>query len=62
MRRIIEADEQFEKINLGIEEAIAWAKQNEQPYKLELLMTYRGLGQLLLATSTRGAWCKNRDR
>jgi len=37
MRRIIEADEQFEKINLGIEEAIAWAKQNEQPYKLELL-------------------------
>jgi threonyl-tRNA synthetase len=37
MRRIIEADEQFEKINMGIEDAIEWAKQNEQPYKLELL-------------------------
>jgi threonyl-tRNA synthetase len=37
MRRIIETDEQFEKIDLSIEEAIDWAKQNDQPYKLELL-------------------------
>jgi threonyl-tRNA synthetase len=37
MHRIIEADELFEKINLSIEEAIEWAKQNDQPYKLELL-------------------------
>lgn len=37
MHKIIEADEQFEKMSLSIEEAIEWAKQNEQPYKLELL-------------------------
>jgi threonyl-tRNA synthetase len=37
MRRIIETDEPFEKIHLSIEDAIEWAKQNDQPYKLELL-------------------------
>lgn len=37
MRKIIKADELFEKINLSIDEAIEWAKQNDQPYKLELL-------------------------
>jgi threonyl-tRNA synthetase len=37
MRRIIEADERFEKISLTMNEAVEWAKQNEQPYKLELL-------------------------
>ena len=37
MHKIIEADEQFEKIDLSIDDAIEWAKQNDQPYKLELL-------------------------
>jgi len=37
MHKIIEADEQFEKIDLSIEDAIEWARQNDQPYKLELL-------------------------
>ena len=37
MRRIIEADEPFEKILFSIGDANEWAKQNEQPYKLELL-------------------------
>jgi len=37
MQQIIDADEQFERISLSIEEAIEWAKQNNQPYKLELL-------------------------
>jgi threonyl-tRNA synthetase len=37
MRKIIEADEPFEKIILSIDKAIEWAQQNNQPYKLELL-------------------------
>ncbi len=37
MKKIIKANEPFEKIELEIEEAIKWAQDNEQPYKLELL-------------------------
>ncbi len=37
MRKIIKADEPFERFELSIDEAIAWAKKYGQPYKLELL-------------------------
>jgi threonyl-tRNA synthetase len=37
MKAIIKADEPFEHFEMGIDEAIEWAKQNEQPYKEELL-------------------------
>ncbi len=37
MAKIIAADDDFIKTTKPIEEAIAWAKDNSQPYKLELL-------------------------
>ena len=37
MRGIIEYGDNFEKIEMPIDEAIEWAKQNNQPYKQELL-------------------------
>src|ERR1700689_143426 len=44
MRKIIAADEPFERFEMNIDEAIAWAKQNEQPYKLELLNDLKRAG------------------
>jgi threonyl-tRNA synthetase len=37
MKAIIKAKEPFEHFEMDIDEAIDWAKQNEQPYKEELL-------------------------
>jgi threonyl-tRNA synthetase len=37
MRKIIEADQPFERIEKAIDEAIAWARETKQPYKEELL-------------------------
>ncbi len=37
MRGIIEYGDSFEKIEMSIDEAILWAKENNQPYKEELL-------------------------
>lgn len=37
MQKIIKANEPFEQFDMTIEEAVAWAKKYEQPYKLELL-------------------------
>ncbi len=37
MRKIIKAAEPFERFEMPILEAIEWARQNEQPYKEELL-------------------------
>jgi threonyl-tRNA synthetase len=37
MRKIISADEPFEQLEMEIGAAIDWARQSEQPYKLELL-------------------------
>src|SRR5258708_1531017 len=37
MKRIIEANEPFEKVEMPIDEALSWAKDNDQPYKEELL-------------------------
>lgn len=37
MRRIIGASQDFEKFSMPIDQAIDWARQNNQPYKEELL-------------------------
>jgi threonyl-tRNA synthetase len=37
MRRIITEAQDFERFTLPVDEAIAWAKENSQPYKEELL-------------------------
>lgn len=47
MRRIIKKDIQFETYELGIDEAIKWAKNNKQEYKLELLNDLKRSGTTL---------------
>jgi threonyl-tRNA synthetase len=37
MRKIIAADEPFERFETGVDEAIQWSNDNDQPYKAELL-------------------------
>src|ERR1700761_5875695 len=37
MKKIIDAAELFERVEMPILDAISWAEQNEQPYKKELL-------------------------
>lgn len=44
MKQVIEADQKFEKFELPIDEAIAWAKEHDQPYKLELLNDLKRAG------------------
>lgn len=44
MQAIIKADEPFERLEMSIDQAIDWAKQNEQPYKLELLNDLKRAG------------------
>lgn len=44
MQKIIKANEQFEHFDMPIDEAVAWAKKYEQPYKLELLNDLKRTG------------------
>lgn len=44
MKAVIEADYPFEKSELPIDEAIKWAKTNNQPYKQELLNDLKRAG------------------
>jgi threonyl-tRNA synthetase len=44
MKQIIAAREPFEKFEMGIDEAIAWAKKYEQPYKADLLNDLKRAG------------------
>lgn len=44
MRKIIEADETFERSERPIDEAIEWAKSTNQPYKVELLNDLKRAG------------------
>lgn len=44
MRGIIEYGDAFEKIEMPIDEAIKWAKENSQPYKEELLNDLKRAG------------------
>ena len=44
MRKIIAADEPFERFEMPVDEAIRWATENEQPYKVELLNDLKRAG------------------
>lgn len=44
MRKIIEADQPFERFEKPIDEAIAWAREAKQPYKEELLNDLKRAG------------------
>lgn len=44
MRKIIAEDQPFERFELPIDEAVAWAEKEEQPYKLELLNDLKRAG------------------
>lgn len=44
MRKVIAADELFEHFDMNIDEAIDWARQAEQPYKIELLNDLKRAG------------------
>jgi len=44
MKKVIASKVAFEKTSLPIDEAIIWAKDNEQPYKLELLNDLKRAG------------------
>lgn len=44
MKKIIKSNEPFERLDMPIDQAIDWAKQNEQPYKLELLNDLKRAG------------------
>lgn len=44
MHKIIKADEVFERFEMPIDQAITWAEENNQPYKLELLNDLKRAG------------------
>lgn len=44
MHKIVAADEPFERLEMNIAEALSWAEQNDQPYKLELLNDLKRAG------------------
>jgi threonyl-tRNA synthetase len=44
MRRIVSEGQDFEQLTMPIDEAISWAKTNDQPYKEELLNDLRRSG------------------
>ena len=44
MRRIIAESQDFVRSEVPIEDAISWAKENNQPYKLELLNDLKNVG------------------
>ncbi len=44
MKKLIAKDQKFERLEKNIDEAIAWAKENRQPYKVELLNDLKRAG------------------
>lgn len=44
MQKVIKADQEFEKLELTIDEALSWAKEMDQPYKHELLNDLKRAG------------------
>lgn len=44
MKKVIVASQPFERLTMPIDEAIAWAKEHGQPYKLELLNDLKRAG------------------
>jgi len=44
MKKIVKEDQPFERFTMPVDEAIAWAKENNQPYKEELLNDLKRAG------------------
>lgn len=44
MKKLIAEDQKFERLEKNADEAIAWAKENNQPYKVELLNDLKRAG------------------
>lgn len=44
MKKLIAKDQKFERLGKNVDEAIAWAKENNQPYKVELLNDLKRAG------------------
>ena len=44
MKKVIKADQPFERSEMPIDEAIAWSKKADQPYKTELLNDLKRAG------------------
>lgn len=44
MKKLITKDQKFERLEKNVDEAIAWAKENNQPYKVELLNDLKRAG------------------
>lgn len=44
MKKLIAKDQKFERLEKNVDEAIAWAKENSQPYKVELLNDLKRAG------------------
>lgn len=44
MKKLIAKDQKFERLEENVDEAIAWAKENNQPYKVELLNDLKRAG------------------
>lgn len=44
MKKLIAEDQKFERLEKNVDEAIAWAKENNQPYKVELLNDLKRAG------------------
>lgn len=44
MKKLIAKDQEFERLEKNVDEAIAWAKENNQPYKVELLNDLKRAG------------------
>lgn len=44
MKKLIAKDQKFERLEKDVDEAIAWAKENNQPYKVELLNDLKRAG------------------
>lgn len=44
MKKIVKEDQAFERFTMPVDEAISWAEENKQPYKLELLNDLKRAG------------------
>lgn len=47
MRKVIEAKQPFEQFNMAVDEALGWAEEAKQPYKVELLNDLKREGTTL---------------
>ncbi|MCX6792672.1 MAG: threonine--tRNA ligase [Candidatus Falkowbacteria bacterium] len=54
MQELVRKDLPFEKIEVSIAEALKWAKENDQPYKIEIIEELRDQGETKVSFYTVG--------